>query len=159
MPHLTEKEAAALQQRMGSRAIVSASVGQVLARVAADSGAKKGPRYQQRREGDKFRSDRERQYAAVLDQEKAAGLILDWQYEMHGFRIAYGEGGKRGCTYYPDFVVRLPSGLFEIRETKGKGKFSVRSVARAKFLAARTIHPGYLWRMIQWEGGEWVDVL
>jgi hypothetical protein len=55
----------------------------------------------------------EARYAAYLEGEKAAGRILWYEYEAITLRLG------DDCRYTPDFVLMLPDGEIEVRETKG----------------------------------------
>lgn len=55
----------------------------------------------------------EQLYSVCLDDQKALGQILDWQFESVTFKLA------KDTRYTPDFVVLLPDGTLECREVKG----------------------------------------
>ena len=52
-------------------------------------------------------------YAEVLESQKAAGEILDWKFESVTLVLA------NNTRYTPDFMVQLPSGEIQFKETKG----------------------------------------
>jgi len=110
---------------------------------------------------DHFKSKTERYYSWFLDNEKAAGHILRWEYEAIKFRLADTtekgrEEGKRGAWYTPDFDVWYPDGTLEIVEIKGY----LREAARLRFLTIQQRYSGFRWRMIRrTKGGAWVDIL
>lgn len=52
-------------------------------------------------------------YAQVLESQKAAGEILDWKFEAVTLVLA------KNTRFTPDFMVQLPSGEIQFRETKG----------------------------------------
>ena len=150
---LTDAEWRVLSRKLDlSKCIVGKTVGAAIAEKP-----KGQPRFQQRSEGDKFKSDREREYAVILEQERKEGTIARWAYESLGLRIDDGTG--KSCVWWPDFAVWLPDGKLEFRETKGKGKFAVRSTARVKFLAARRLFPEHVFSMWQRIGAGWEQIL
>ena len=53
-------------------------------------------------------------YAELLELRRKAGEIAEWRFEEHRFVIGTGR-----CTYTPDFMVLLPSGIIEFHEVKG----------------------------------------
>jgi hypothetical protein len=147
-------------RRMGVdplRCTISRSAAEVMdeeKRQQRKAGAATSPRFQQRRAGDRYKSDREREYAEVLDAELAAGRIVRWSYEA--VKLFLPDWG----WYAPDFYVAYDCGHLEFREIKGRGKFALRDRGKAKFLDARRIYPEFGWRMIQLQpNGEWLDVL
>ncbi len=144
-------DAAALQAKLGDRAVLSPTVGQLIERHQGKA-EKKGPRYQQRSEADKFKSDREREYAKRLEQERISGNIDRWEYESIAFRLP--DWG----VYWPDFAVWIGD-YIEFRETKGTGRFAIKDRARAKFLDARRLFPAFGWHMLQLRNGEWIEIL
>jgi hypothetical protein len=64
-----------------------------------------------------FRSRWEANYARYLDALKEIGQISDWQHEPHSFVFYTSESGS--VSYWPDFLVLLPSGMTEYHEVKG----------------------------------------
>jgi hypothetical protein len=70
-----------------------------------------------------FRSKWEQLYSIELDALKAAGDILEWQYEPITFCLTDAslvEGKRvRAVRYTPDFVVWYPGGSMECVEVKG----------------------------------------
>ena len=55
----------------------------------------------------------EEAYAAHLEAQKAAGVILWWKFEALKLRLA------DNTFYTPDFAVLLPDGTFIFKEVKG----------------------------------------
>ena len=55
----------------------------------------------------------EAQYAAVLDERKTRGQIIEYWFERFTFKLA------DDTRYTPDFVVMLPDGALEVHEVKG----------------------------------------
>lgn len=95
---------------------------------------------------DRHRMNRgERQYAAHLDAQKAAGTVAAWWFEGITLRLA-------DATHYrADFLVHLSDGTLEIHEVKGrKGKrffatedawLKLKIVARAFPFPVRVVWP------------------
>lgn len=73
----------------------------------------------------------EREYAQVLDNQKAAGLIVWYQFEGMRFRLA------DGATYKPDFMVMTKD--FELQAFEIKGLW--REAARVRIKVAADRHP------------------
>ena len=93
----------------------------------------------------KFKSGLEEQYAQRLHLLRCAEEIAEWAYEPMRLRIG------DGAWYTPDFVVILPSGEFEIHETKG----FMREAARVRLQAAATLHPWFQFFVVRNNGGAW----
>lgn len=130
-------------------AVISKSVAECLNELEKP----KQPKFQERRETDRYKSKAEREYAELLDGEKRMGLIHSWQYEAIGLRLP--DWG----IYWPDFYIVLPNCKEEFREIKGKGKYAIRDKAKAKFLDARRLFDEFRFRMIQKIGEGFEDVL
>lgn len=60
-------------------------------------------------------NDTEKAYAAYLDEQQRAGLVVWWL--AHGIKLALTDAG--GAFYVPDFAVMLADGTLEIHEVKG----------------------------------------
>ncbi|MFG1247289.1 PDDEXK family nuclease [Xanthobacter flavus] len=70
-------------------------------------------------------------YAAHLEAQKAAGLILWWKFEALKLRLA-------DSTFYtPDFAVLPRSGVLEVHEVKGRWEDD----ARVKIKVAADMYP------------------
>lgn len=70
-------------------------------------------------------------YAAHLDEQKAAGLILWWKFEALKLRLA------DNTFYTPDFAVLARSGVMEVHEVKGRWEDD----ARVKIKVAAELYP------------------
>ena len=79
---------------------------------------------------DRFRSNTERRYAAVLETHKRAGDIDEWYYEPMKLRLA------EKCFYSPDFLIRRADNL-EIHEVKG----FIREDSIVKLKVAARLYP------------------
>ena len=90
-----------------------------------------------------YRSKLESAYAAQLEGEKRAGLILDYWYEPFSFKLC---SGKR---YRPDFLVKTGSGL-ECVEVKGYHRNLRDSLTHLKWAAQK--FPCFKWRRVWREG-------
>ena len=159
---ISDREWALLSKRLDlSRATVSKSAAECIDELERkQKQAKAGVNInamQQRSKDDPFKSDREREYAAVLDAEQAAGLIKRWSYEPMGLRIDDGNG--KSCVFWPDFGVWNSVWILEFREVKGKSKHALKPAARVKFLAARRLFPEHNFRMIQRTDSGWEEIL
>lgn len=56
----------------------------------------------------------EKRYSEHLNLLKAAGEVHEWWFEAFKFKLT-----EDRCTFTPDFLVQLPDGTLEVRETKG----------------------------------------
>jgi hypothetical protein len=77
-----------------------------------------------------YRSQLEADYATYLELKRRAGQISYWAYEPMTLNL----GG--GVKWKPDWLVMLPNGELEIRETKGywrRGERERIKIASAKF--------------------------
>lgn len=84
-----------------------------------------------------FRSKWEAMYAAELDAQKAAGEIVDWQWEPVRWKLADAivvDGKKHSARWYKiDFVAWLPNGGMRCIEVKGyKWRHAVNDYRAAK---------------------------
>ena len=91
----------------------------------------------------------EARYAQILEARKASREILDWQFEPFSLRLA------KATFYKPDFLIVTKS-HFEIHEIKG-GR--IWDDAKVKFKVAAEIFPWFLFRMMQYKGREWRQIL
>lgn len=73
----------------------------------------------------------ERQYAEILEARKAAGDVIDWQFEAVKFKIA------DNCFYTPDFQVMLADGTIEYIDAKGGGPIDDKSIVKVKCAAEK----------------------
>ena len=92
----------------------------------------------------RFASKLEARYAAHLDALKAAGEIVDWDYEPARLRIA------DGSRYTPDFMVVTADGI-AFHETKGHW----REASRVRIKAAAERYPWFGFIGVQQRAGEW----
>lgn len=102
-----------------------------------------------------YRSKWEWQYASRLRLERAAGLILAWQYEPRRFTI----GVRR--TYKPDFrvVSRDPAdGRLRVRYVEIKGNIHMRNARDGvtRLAAAALRYPQYTWEIATIKQGAWI---
>jgi hypothetical protein len=96
---------------------------------------------------DPFRNETERRYAAQLALEMKAGVITYYAYQYFRLPLA------RGAHYTPDFASWLPDGRIRLDEVKG----FLREAARIRHLMARERYPQFLWRMLCYENGRWIE--
>lgn len=83
----------------------------------------------------------ERRYAdEVLEPLLMAGQLVAWWFERFTFKLA-GD-----CRYTPDFIVQLPDGTLEARETKGQW----RDDAKVKIRLAADQFP-FRFVALQWD--------
>lgn len=103
-----------------------------------------------------YKSKWETLYAAHLADLKAAGEIIDWQYEPITFNLSSGsivEGRKvRAVKYTPDFVLWLPDGRRRCIEIKGKWR-QTKDINRFK-IAKDKFRNEEFW-MLKWTNGSW----
>lgn len=95
----------------------------------------------------------EADYAAHLDQLKAAGEIFHWDFEKVTLVIA--DGAKR-VRYTPDFMVfRAPDAQIEFHETKG----FFEEDAKVKLKVAASAYPRFVFKLVRKiakkDGGGW----
>lgn len=101
----------------------------------------------------RYRSKTEAAYAAHLETEKRAGLILDYKHEAVRLRLA------DGVWFVPDFLVVLPGGRADFHEVKGAkgGRWYSREKGKLKVRIAADLFRGF-WRIaVAWPlgGGAW----
>ena len=96
-----------------------------------------------------YKSKWEEQFAAHLEWQRRANMILAWEYEAVRLRLA------DGAWYKPDFLVRHTSGQLELIEVKGHW----REAARVRWKVAHEKFSRYF-RMSVWSkvGGQWVNI-
>jgi hypothetical protein len=70
-------------------------------------------------------------FASILEQRKAAGEVIRWEFESMTFKIA------ADCRYTPDFSVWLADGSMEFVDCKGAGPVDEKSRVKAKFAAEK----------------------
>lgn len=90
----------------------------------------------------------ERDYSLYLEQQKAAGRILWFEFEGMKFRLA-------DKTFYtPDFAVMMADGEIQMHEVKGYWEDD----ARVKIKVAAELFPFRFWgvkRQTKKNGGNW----
>ena len=108
----------------------------------------KGPKAPSVRPWGMFRSKWEAEYAYRLNIQKAAGLVLGWEYEPRSFTIGVG------AKYTPDFMVVMSAdGLPEWHEVKGYR----REAAIVRLKAAALAHPDERFILVTKKRGQWVQ--
>ena len=104
------------------------------------------------RQTDRFRSDTERRYAAVLEAQRLRGEIVDWRYEpMKGLYLG------PDSSYTPDFLVifTIPGAswcTYEFHEVKGG---HIWPKDREKLKWAATAYPWFTFYLCQWKEQQW----
>lgn len=81
-------------------------------------------------------------YAAVLELRRAAGEILDFEFESVKLRLA------DRTWYTPDFWIYVPDGCIEVHEVKGRWQED----ARVKIKVAAELFPRYRFIAVQRDG-------
>lgn len=84
-------------------------------------------------------------YAALLEQRKMAGEILDYKFESYTLKLG------KDCRYTPDFMVLRPDGVMEFHEVKGFWRDDAK--AKLRIAAAHFPHPFY---SIEYKRKEWI---
>ena len=89
----------------------------------------------------------EKRYSLHLETEKALGLIQDWRFEPLKLLLA------PKTTFTGDFVVKMPDGSLELRETKGWWEEDAR-------LKIKWAAKDFRWMFrrivgVKWERGDW----
>lgn len=102
-----------------------------------------------------FQPDRmnktERRYSLRLDAFRMGKEILWWAFESIKFRLA------DRTWYTPDFVIIRRDKSMEFHEVKGG---FIYDDSKVKFKTCREIYSQLgTWRMMQWKGGEWREIL
>lgn len=70
-------------------------------------------------------------YAAILEQRKAIGEVIRWDFESMTFKLA------KDCRYTPDFAVWLADGSLELVDAKGGGPMDEKSRVKVKCAAEK----------------------
>lgn len=106
-------------------------------------------------------------YAAVLDEHKATGRIVDWRREPISLRLADRPGGPKLSSpwYKPDFVVVHVDGTLELIEVKGwtgtraAAGSGASQAARLRIKIAAAIYPWFRFCLVsprgKKDGGGW----
>lgn len=101
--------------------------------------------------GQQYKSKLEVAYAAHLDLELAAGLIMAWRYEPISFKLS------KGKRYRPDFLVEHHSCLgrkLELIEIKGQWTKNRRDgITHLKWAAQ--LYPMFKWTLMSRIGQSW----
>jgi hypothetical protein len=89
----------------------------------------------------------EKRYSLHLETEKALGLIQDWRFEPLKLLLA------PKTTFTGDFVVKMPDGSLELRETKGwweeDARLKIKWAAKDfRWMFSRIVG-------VKWERGDW----
>jgi hypothetical protein len=99
---------------------------------------------------DRYKSQTERRYAALLEHWKQEGQILGWWYEpCKGLYLAPKQ------SYTPDFLVQYPARdlrLLEFHEVKGG---LIRAKDRQKLKQAAALFPCFRFVLCQWQQAAW----
>ena len=97
---------------------------------------------------DRFRSETERRYGALLTTWQQQGIIQQWWYEpCKGLWLA------PRTSYTPDFLVwRVQEGLLEFHEVKG-GFVREKDWLKVKLAAVR--YPVFRFLLARWQDGAW----
>ena len=98
---------------------------------------------------DRFRSDTERRYAALLDQWKHEGEVKAWWYEVcKGLYLA------PALSYTPDFLVQFVDRPFELEWHEVKGPF-IREKDWNKAKMAAALYPIWHFVLAQRKDQQW----
>jgi hypothetical protein len=89
--------------------------------------------------GDKYDSVGEKEYAIVLDFQKKAGDIKDWQRQV---KIDLKTNGKHITSYFIDFIVEHLDGTKELVEYKGFRTYHWQIKYRLLEAQLQDIYPG-----------------
>lgn len=73
----------------------------------------------------------EQAYAAMLDERKATGEVIRWEFESMTFKLAHD------CRYTPDFAIWLSDGSMELVDCKGGGPMDDKSRVKARVAAEK----------------------
>lgn len=98
----------------------------------------------------------ERLFASRLDQMKAAGLILGYDYECDRLKLAKKIDGGKSNWLKLDFCLYLPNGRMTWVEVKGG---FITDAGRLRFRAACERYPHRHLQMWQWKKGAWTLIL
>jgi hypothetical protein len=103
-----------------------------------------------------YRSQTEQHYAARLSAQRAAGLILGWDYECDRLKLADpaagGAGRTRGRWLLHDFAVYYPGGWIAFDQIKGAW---ADRAGLDKFRWAISAYPRRWLRLWRYERGVW----
>jgi hypothetical protein len=104
----------------------------------------------------RYKSKWEHLYSLLLEEEKKAGLIVEWFYEAVTLRLTDGarvEGKKvRAIRYTPDFAVWYPDGTMKMIEIKGYRR--TKDINRFKVAKDRFRQIEFV--MLKYDKGTWV---
>ncbi len=89
----------------------------------------------------------EQAYAALLEGDRKAGLIVAWWFEA--IKLKLGDN----CFYTPDFLIQRADGVMEIHEVKGHWEDD----ARVKIKAAAAKFPFVFKAVRKGKDGMWHD--
>jgi hypothetical protein len=95
----------------------------------------------------KFKSKWEESYSAKLELEKRAGLIKDYAYEMHTFKLAHRQ------YHRTDFLIWHMDNSIEIAQVKGWHKNLRAGIKGLKWAAQ--LNPWFTWTLKRWTGKGW----
>lgn len=73
----------------------------------------------------------ENAYASILEQRKAIGEVIRWEFEAMTFKLA------PLCSFTPDFMVWLTDGSMEFVDVKGCGPIDDKSTVKIKTAAEK----------------------
>lgn len=93
---------------------------------------------------DRYRSQTERRYAALLETQKRAGEIDEWYYEPMKLWLA------PATTLTIDFMV--VTDMIELHEVKG---VFIREKGWVKLKLAARLYPCFPMKLCQWKDGQW----
>ena len=93
----------------------------------------------------------ERRYADYLEACRMGREFIWWGYACMKFRLA------DDTWYTPDFIVIPRLSILEVHEVKGG---FIREDSKIKFKVCKELYSKVgVWRMMQWKGGEWREIL
>lgn len=70
-------------------------------------------------------------FASILEQRKAIGEVISWEFEAITFKVA------ENCRYTPDFAIWLKDGSMEFVDCKGAGPMDDKSRVKVKVVAEK----------------------
>jgi hypothetical protein len=148
MTDLTQLSATNLRALLDSPLIAERAKQNV--RVELDRRAPEKTNTRKQPNEDRYKSQAERDMAAMLGRDLAEGRIAGWAYEVVTFRLGLD------VRYTPDFFIRHHTGPPELREVKGEHAWRASMV---KFRVALEAHPEYRWsfwrKHLKRNGGHW----
>jgi len=68
-------------------------------------------------------------FASILEQRKALGEVINWEFEAMTFKLA------AQCSFTPDFMIWLKDGTMEFVDVKGSGPIDDKSIVKIKAAA------------------------